>query len=249
MEKLYVLPYGQMSLWGFQNSPTWIYSYTSLVLPMRLLPFSLPKVRRLKRIGPHNYDILSILIGSMLGDCSAEKRNNSTRFCFQQEGSHSGYLIWLHRLIANLGYCSSNIPNLLTRLGKGGKLRQVLRFKTFSFVSLNWIYDGFYPNGVKVVPHFIEQYLSPLALAIWIMDDGGLVSSGLKLATNSFNKQDVEFLRKVLYNKYSLKVSVVSAGAPDQYNIYISKDSMPLLASIIKPHMHPSMYYKLNGHL
>lgn len=237
-----------MSLWGILNCPRWINSYSPLVLTMRLLPFSLPKVRRLKRIGPHNFDILSILIGSMLGDCSSEKRNNSTRFSFQQEGSHSDYLLWLHRLIANLGYCSSTIPNLFTRLGKGGKLRLILRFKTFSFASFNWIYDGFYPNDVKVVPYFIEQYLSPLALAIWIMNDGALVSSGLKLTTNNFDKKDVEFLRKVLNNKYSFKASVISTGVPNQYNIYISKASMPLLSSIIKPYMHPSMYYKLNGH-
>jgi len=216
---------------------------------MRLLPFSLPKIRALKRIGPHNFDILSILIGSMLGDCSAEKRSGSTRFSFQQEGSHSGYLLWLHKLIAELGYCSSITPKLLIRLGKGSKIRHVLRFKTFSFVSFNWIYEAFYVNHIKVVPYFIEEYLSPLALAIWIIDDGGLVSSGLKFATNSFTKKDVEYLRKVLHNKYKLKASVVSAGVPNQFNIYISKEFIPLLRSIVKPYMHPSMYYKLNGHL
>lgn len=81
------------------------------------------------------------------------------------------------------------------------------------------------------------------------MDDGGLVSSGLKFATNSFTKNDVESLCKILITKYNLQASVVSAGVPNQYNIYISKDSMPLLASIVGPYMHTSMYYKLNGHL
>lgn len=157
-----------MSLWGILICPKWFYiREISFILTMCVLPFSMPKIRALKRIGPHNYDILSILIGSILGDCSAETRSDSTRFCFQQEGPHSEYLLWLHKLIANLGYCSVTVPKLLTRLGTGGKLRYVLRFKTFSFVSFNWISEAFYVNNVKVVPvSLIQAFLSPLALAI-----------------------------------------------------------------------------------
>jgi hypothetical protein len=46
-----------------------------------------------------------------------------------------------------------------------------------------------------------------------------------------------------------LKVSVVKAGALNQYNLYISKKSMKDLAEIIKPYIHPSMYYKLNDYI
>jgi hypothetical protein len=38
-----------------------------------VLPFSYPRFPSLKRIGPHNYNILSILIGSLLGDGTMEK--------------------------------------------------------------------------------------------------------------------------------------------------------------------------------
>lgn len=246
----YVLPYGQMSLWGFSSSPKWLLNDSVLLLSsIPLLAFIAPNVRGVKRIGPHNFDILCILIGSMLGDCSAELRSGSTRFSLQQEGSHSAYLLWFHSLLENLGYCATIIPAFLTRLGLGGKIRTVLRFKTFSYPSLNWIYFGFYVNGVKVVPSWFGEYLSPLALAIWIMDDGGAVSAGLKLATNSFTRTDVEFLCSVLYSKYGLVAIVHSAGVPNQYSIYINQASMPLLSKIVGPHMHPSMTYKLNGYL
>ena len=45
------------------------------------------RLRSDKRIGPHNFDILSILFGSLLGDCHAEYRNKGkgTRFTFYQE--------------------------------------------------------------------------------------------------------------------------------------------------------------------
>lgn len=48
----YVLPYGQMSLWGSPICPTWYYSDT---LCMCLVPFSRPKTRANKRVGPHNF--------------------------------------------------------------------------------------------------------------------------------------------------------------------------------------------------
>lgn len=156
MEELYVLPYGQMSLWGFLDCPTWSHAIFDC---MSLLPFSTAKVRASKRIGPHNMDILSVLIGSLLGDASAEQHGDGTRFCFQQEGSHSAYLLWFHSYVAELGYCTTNIPSILTRLGVNGQIRQVVRFKTFTYTSFNWVLDAFYYQGdkgrVKFVPALI----------------------------------------------------------------------------------------------
>ena len=177
------------------------------------------------------------------------------KVCFQQEHSNNAYLLWFHSLISKLGYCNPDTPKILTRLGKGGKIRQLSRFKTFTFTSFNWIQEAFYVNGVKTVPPMVEQFFSPLALAIWIMDDGGIVSpspkarTGLKIATNSFNQTEVQMLCEILKRKYNLSVSIISAGVPNQYNIYISKYSMKALTNIVRPYMHPSMYYKLNTHL
>lgn len=153
-----------MSLWGSLTSPKWL-SFNDMSL-MSILPFSAPKVRAGKRIGPHNFNILSILIGSMLGDCSAEKHGNGTRFSLQQEHSNRAYLLWFHNYVAELGYCTSAIPKLGNRLGTKGKIRTVSRFKTFTFSSFDWIHEAFYINRVKIVPPMIADYLSPLALAV-----------------------------------------------------------------------------------
>ena len=214
-----------------------------------ILPFIAPNTKSTKRIGPHNYDILSILIGSLLGDAHAERHGNGTRFCFQQEHYHNAYLLWFHNYLSELGYCTSIAPKITSRIGKQGKLRYISRFKTYTFSSFNWIHDSFYKDGVKILPEYISEYLSPLALAVWIQDDGGKVSSGLKIATNNFTYDEVNVLAKILRDKYKLKVSVVKAGALNQYNLYISKKSMKDLAEIIKPHIHPSMYYKLNDYI
>jgi len=301
----YVLPYGQMSLWGYLKLAPHIYflisNYISLkecqdilfylfkstcveakgednltiataIINSLISTFNytnqdllakakgnfnfnwnneeikIQKIRANLRIGPHNKNIISILFGSLLGDAHAEFRlkGNGTRITFFQEGSHVSYLIWLHKLISELGYCNTNLPKITTRLGKKGVVRKIIRFNTWTYSSFNWIHESFYKNGkIKCVPNNIAEYLTPLSLAIWIMDDGGKVGQGLKLSTNSFSFSDCNFLVKVLYDKFKLKASVQSAGVENQYIIYIWKDSMPLLREIVLPYVHPSMKYKL----
>jgi len=93
------------------------------------------KVSRLKgiyRIGPHNKDILSIIFGSLLGDAHAEKRflGTGTRIAFFQEGSHVNYILFLHKMLSDFGYCNPKIPVITTRLGIKGKIRNIARFST-----------------------------------------------------------------------------------------------------------------------
>ncbi len=247
----YVLPYGQMSLWGEFSCPTW--SYYDM-LNLSILPLNKAKTRSIQRIGPHNIDIINIIYGSLLGDGFAEKHGQGTRICFQQEHHNNAYLLHFHELISNLGYCNLNKPKILQRLGSKGKIRQLSRFKTFTFSSFDWIRETFYVKtdaGIKskIVPSNIAYYLSPLSLAIWIMDDGSSVSSGMKIATNCFKLKEVEMLCNILNQKFNIEAKPHCAGLTNQYNIYIASHSMPVLANIVKTHIHPSMKYKFNGHL
>lgn len=200
-----------------------------------------------KRIGPHHIDVLTILIGSLLGDGSLERKGRGTRFCFYQEKSHAEYLLWLHSCLSKLGYCKSEVPKIITRSGLKGS-RYILRFRTFTFSSFNWIYEGFYPKGRKVLPDFIEDYLNPQALAIWICDDGTLHKNrGIRFCTHNFTLDECKILQNILINKYNLKSSLVkiTRSYPQQYNIYILKSSMDNLRSIVLPFMPYSMLYKL----
>lgn len=146
-----------------------------------------------------------------------------------------------------LGYCSETIPVIQSRV-IFGKINYYCRFRTFTYCSFNWIYDLFYVNKIKVVPSIIEYYMCPLVLAIWIMDDGGWIKNrGLKLSTNSYKLNEVKFLISVLENKFGLiNLKAHSAGVVDQYILYIPKINMPFLIPLVRPHMHPIFYYKLN---
>lgn len=269
LEELYVLPYGQMSLWGILNCLTCLFNTIILYFPsflnpevclqyveasqflMPLLATSKNKIKGLQRIGAHDRIIYSIVFGSLLGDAHAEKRNGGlgTRISFQQESTHVSYLLWLHSLLASRGYCNEYIPKIQTKLGSKGLVRKILRIHTWTYTSFNFIHDLFYFEKVKRVPNNIAEYLTPLALAIWIMDDGAKVSSprwrGIKLCTNSFSYSDCLLLVEVLHINFKLKASVQSTGANNQYNVYIWKESMPTLKNIVFPYIIKEMKYKI----
>lgn len=205
------------------------------------------KQRAVKRIGPHNLEILSIFYGTLLGDSHLEKRNNNVRFSFQQENRNVEYLHWLWETLAQSGYCSLDKPRLRKRLGRGGRIRFYYRFNSYTFSSLNYIYDEFYKEGsmIKRVPNNIEQNLTPLALACWIMDDGGRCGQGLKLSTQGFPREDVELLIEVLKNKWDLQGNLNKSGKINQWIIYIPKSQIPKLQQLVSPFIVNSMKYKL----
>jgi hypothetical protein len=128
------------------------------------------------------------------------------------------------------------------------------RLTLFAFTSFNWIYDSFYTieNGIakKKVPFFISDYLTPVGLANWIMQDGSFQKGqGIFIATNSFTFEECQMLALILYNKYGFRTSVIKTGHLYQWRISIWKESMPLLAKIVGPYIIPEMEYKLKGYL
>lgn len=199
-------------------------------------------------LNPIPQEVLSIIIGSLLGDAHAEKRGDTTRITFQQEDSNMEYLLHNWKTLSCYGYVSQETPKLATRIGQNGKLRRVIRFRTWSYVSFNWIHELFYGglNGVKWIPRDIEVYLTPLALAVWIMDNGTKSGSGVTISTNSFTYEDILFICDVLYRKYNITAKPNKCGAKNQWVIYIHKVSMPILTNLILTYMTPSMYRKLH---
>ena len=180
-----------------------------------------------------------------------ERDGNGSKFCFYQKGEHIEYILWLHGILLENGYCKENLPQIQTR-SINGKLSYYCRFRTFTYSSFNWIYEAFYikasgEKGIKKVPIWIERYLSPIALAIWIMHDWSLIKDrGIKLSTGCFSVSDVKYLIFLLETEYNMNLAIHSTGKIGIYLIYIAKKNLPVLIPAILPHMHPYFLYKLN---
>jgi len=208
-----------------------------------------------ERIGPHNIDIISIIIGSTLGDTHLEKRKKGigTRVIFEQCNRNVEYLMWFHKYLSTRGYCNKKIPILKKRIIKNGDIFFFYRIQSYTFSSFNWLHNMFYSfdslqnKRIKIIPFNLGEYLTPLALAIWFMDNGSKCGSSVKIATNCFTEKEVLFLCEILKNKYDIMSSKLSSGKNKGYCIYIYKRSLPIFSKIVKPNMLPSLYYKLNG--
>jgi hypothetical protein len=194
-------------------------------------------------IGPHREDILSTLVGGLLGDCSAEKRSNATRFFFHASSKNVRYIRSLHKLFADNGYCNPKIPDIRKEIGQNNKICYVVRFKTYSFTSLNYLYDAFYDeHKLKFVPVKIEQLLTNRALAIWIMVDGGRFGEGLKLSTDGFTVEDVHLLQEAVYNRFKIRPTV-QRHKGSRVLSFVKADREGVL-NLVKGIIDDSMLYK-----
>lgn len=220
------------------------------------------RVRAASRIGPHDQDVISVIVGSLLGDSYANRRSTplggdlrlclrsveGTRLCYRQSSIHKDYLFWLYNFFYTRGYCSNLEPRMYTRLlkHKGKEVQHFgYEFNTFTFRSFNWLHEMFYHKGKKVINPMIEEFITPLCLAILISDDGGWAKPGVRIATNSFSSAEIELLVNILKKKFNLDCTIQLLKASGNYSIYIKSASVPTLREIVLPHMHSSMKYKL----
>ena len=207
-------------------------------------------VRASLRIGPHNEDVTSVIIGSLLGKSIINtKPRDGTRIVLRLK-SNMEYVQWIYNFFFARGYCSNLEPRMYKRVlknkGSDDKTHYGYEFNTYTFRSFNWIHKMFYKKGVKYINvDLVPKYITPLALAIWISDDGGWAKPGVRIATNSFNLKEVEFLVKVLQSKFGLDCTIQTLKPSGNCNIYIKGSSVPKLRELILPYLHTSMHYKL----
>jgi ubiquinol-cytochrome c reductase cytochrome b subunit len=230
-----------------------------------ILPFNKSRTRAIKRIGPHNIHAISIIICGLLGDWWGNKipaaQMDSVRFNLEQSVKNSAYIHHINLQLYELGYCSTETPKLVVKSEAlkdkrldPTELRHNYRLTTFTYTSLLWIFNDFYKevNGVMVkrVPSWVGEFITPLGLANWIMQDGSRQKKqGVTLATNSFTYEECVFLSKILTDKFNLKTSVIKAGHEGQWKISIWKQSMPDLVLLVKPYIIDEMKYKFEGYI
>jgi hypothetical protein len=108
-----------------------------------------------------------IIIGTMLGDASAERSKGykNTRLRYEQSyPAHAGYLMSLYNSLKSLTMSEPKV--VLRRPDKRtGLVYPSISFKTRSLPVLNAYRELFYLNGTKIVPFNIQELLSPVALA------------------------------------------------------------------------------------
>src|SRR5271163_4922755 len=120
--------------------PNCEYDFTNTTyIGSSLLPINKSRTKAIFRIGPHNKQILDIIICGMLGDFSFRadkipgKTLDSTRIQIEQSIKNSAYIHYLTLYFYNLGYCAKPVPVLVE---KKPKILPLLEFPSSQSLQL-----------------------------------------------------------------------------------------------------------------
>lgn len=184
-----------------------------------------------------------VIIGSCLGDLYIRREKTNARLIFKQGIVHKDYIYHLFQIFSS--YSNMEAPKHHESFDKRtSKTYTSIVFNTYSLPCFNFYHDLFYVDRVKRVPDNIGELLTPVGLAYWAMEDGTKVSSGFRFCTDSYTFEEVQLLIKVLKSNFDLNCTIHKMRK-DQHRIYIKLDSMGQFRSIVTPHFHELMMYKL----
>lgn len=180
----------------------------------------------------------SVITGSILGD--GYVRTMSGRKDAFLEINHSikakKYVDWKFSVLKNI--CKS--PPKERDSGENG--RKAYRFYTKQHPEITALMNKFYQNGKKTIPKDLK--LDPVILAVWFMDDGSKSrKNDVYLNTQQFSLLEQ---RRLLYVLRNIELKARLNKDKKYYRIRFLKESIPKFNEIIRPHIVPSMEYKLS---
>lgn len=210
------------------------------------------KVRASNRIGPHSEQVISVVIGSLLGDGYANARTiEGTRICYRQSDKHIDYLFWLYDFFYTKGYTRKNAIHLIPLKKNNSKYvigldlnpLSLYGFETFTFRSLNWISDMYIKKGKTYLSNKVASYLTPLALCVWVLSNGKVINGELNIDTCLCTNEDINKLKDILKIKFGLD-SHYYRDKKSKYGICIEYNSIYTLNSLINPILISNSFIK-----
>lgn len=202
------------------------------------------KIEEAKKKIKLNKEQREIIIGKLLGDGCLETANNgkTVRLKIEHSLSQKDYVDWIYQKLQNL---VETAPKIKIQNIKGKDYNKYW-FNTLSFGFLRFYYQQFYIDNKKIVPKFIYRWLTPLALAVWFMDDGSIKSkecNGKYFNTQGFDDLSIKRLQEAL--KKNFQISTTLRKQKEGKQIYIPSKEVCKLKKIIEKHVILSMKYKL----
>jgi LAGLIDADG DNA endonuclease family len=192
---------------------------------------------------------MQVGVGVMLGDGSITKSSNGSTLSLAQGTVHTSYFLFVFGLLFDL---CKKFPNMYSTWDvRYHHYNYQWKFYTAALSCLNKLYSLFYDEqGKRRIRPDLIVYLTPIALAHWIICDGEkLVRGGLFLNTFSFSMEEVDLLISIIKTNFSLDCHRIIKRSKGKvyWRIYISgkRENLNKLIDLVLPHMHSSMYYKL----
>ena len=189
-----------------------------------------------------------ILVGKLLGDGHLETKDRGRTYRLKIEHSikQKEYVDWLYHEFKEWVRTRPQQKERYMNLRSVKGIYKKYWFNTLSSGSFRFYARQFYENRRKIVPKLIRKMLSPLALAVWYMDDGSIKSNAhrtILFNTHSFDKKNIKLLQDALMENFNIKTTV--RKQKEGLQIYVLSESVDNLKNTIKKYIIPSMKYKL----
>jgi len=191
-----------------------------------------------------------LILGSLMGDgcLSPNRRGRSgTRFRMGHGAKHEAYLDWKVSLLGNIG-CTR------TTNAKGAV------FADFTpLPELAEVHDAVYfGDGKKHLSWDYLKELTPLALAVWYLDDGCFTvrskgvqqrtrggSGRIEICVEAMSPGTRERLVQYLRDTHGLDVRLRASGARQMPVLQFTTSASEKFQKLVGRYVHPSMDYKL----
>jgi len=191
-------------------------------------------------------EVKEVLIGILLGDAHINKRSltANSRLVYSQTTKHKEYFDLVYKIFKPLcvngheAYFNQSIDK------RNNETYYYFHFATMQLPCFNLYREIFYNLGKKLVPNNIYKLLTPIGLAFWIIDDGSPHGEGLHISAYAFSEKDIGKLMFTLQDKFGLKCSI-HYNRDNKPIIYIFKESMSKLRSLVSEYFIKEMLYKL----
>lgn len=174
----------------------------------------------------------SVITGSLLGDGAMRCKTNAL-IEFNHSIAQKDYVDWKYQHLVEL-------VRTPPRARQGNGRRIAYRFVSLSLPELTPYYRTFYPRGRKTIP---DLMLTPLALAVWFMDDGSKSYRSVYFNTQQFDAVSQQRLLKMLKEQWDIDATLNRDKT--YYRIRVAVRSVARLREIIGPHLLPQLAYKL----
>ncbi len=177
-----------------------------------------------------------IVIGCLLGDGTLSKSGKEYRLRVEHQAAHREYVEWKYNQLQRFCVTASQFL----------QQHQSYRFGTVGHPELTRLRTLFYKDGRKILPDFIGEGLSSLALAILFMDDGGRINNTVSFALHCYSQSDVELIQKAL-QRLNVDSRLHFDGHACSRRLYVTTSSYATFKGFVKPYVEqvPCMAYKL----
>ena len=184
------------------------------------------------------------LVGTLLGDgrLYRDGKNSNFKLSIAQCEAQEQYFHW------KIAMMDPFINGYRKSIDKR-KNSIMLQTTTICHQDFNMFAKMFYDeNRKKIVPDNLDMYLTPLSLAVWIMDDGNLnMNVNMRIASMGFTEEENYKLQAYLKRCFDLRSKVMGFKYKDKqyFQLTLNKENTQKLSNIIREHVVDCMKYKI----